>query len=78
MLKHIAIIADGNRRWAKLHNLPISHGYLEGLNTIETVCEWAIEKQIPYLTFYCFSTENWNRPPKEIDTIMSIGSKYII
>lgn len=76
MIKHIAIIADGNRRWAKEHNLPIHTGYAQGLVAIENCCEWAILKNIKYLTIYCFSTENWNRPEKEINILLELARQY--
>lgn len=76
MLKHIAVIADGNRRWAKQRHLPTGLGYMQGLVTIENLCEWAIAANVPYLTVYCFSTENWKRPPVEVNMIMSIGRDY--
>ena len=75
-MRHLAIIADGNRRWARQNNLPIELGYQQGLNTIERVCEWAIEHQIAFLSFYCFSTENWKRPQKEIDMIFKLADSY--
>jgi undecaprenyl diphosphate synthase len=65
-MNHLAIIADGNRRWAKQHNLSQEHGYWQGLKTIEHISEWAINNNIKYLTFYCLSTENWKREEKEI------------
>lgn len=75
-MRHLAIIADGNRRWARQNNLPIEFGYQQGLNTIERVCEWAIEHEIAFLSFYCFSTENWKRPQKEIDMIFKLADSY--
>ena len=78
MLNHIAIIADGNRRWAKERFLPSDMGYMQGLVTIENLCEWAIKNHIPYLTVYCFSTENWKRPPREVNMIMQLGRDYIL
>ena len=75
-MRHLAIIADGNRRWARQNNLPIELGYQQGLNTIERICEWAIEHQIAFLSFYCFSTENWKRPQKEIDMIFKLADSY--
>lgn len=77
MLNHIAIIADGNRRWAKSKHLPKLMGYQAGLATIEKCCEWAIENQIAYLTIYCFSTENWNRSNEEVQMIMNLGKAYL-
>ena len=77
MLKHIAIIADGNRRWAELQDLPIEFGYTQGLVTIENLCTWALENNIPYLTVYCFSTENWKRPTNEVNMLMALGREHL-
>lgn len=78
MLNHLAIIADGNRRWAKKNNLPKAFGYQQALGVIENCCEWAISNNIKYLTFYVFSTENWNRTPEEIEMIMNLGMMYFL
>lgn len=75
-MKHLAIIADGNRRWAKAAGLPIKSGYLQGLVTIENCCDWAIAKNVDYLTVYCFSTENWRRPANEVDMLIGLGKWY--
>ena len=76
MLKHLALIADGNRRWAKENDLPYESGYLQGLTKIEECCLWAIDKNISYLTIYCFSTENWGRPKEEVDKLMEFARWY--
>ena len=76
MVKHIALIADGNRRWATANGLPYEAGYLQGLSTIERCCEWAISRGIKYLTIYCFSTENWGRPENEVDQLMNFARWY--
>lgn len=75
-LKHLAIIADGNRRWANANGLPINMGYVQGLTIIENCCDWAIKNTIPYITVYCFSTENWNRPKNEVDLLMDLARWY--
>ena len=75
-MKHLAVIADGNRRWARQHNLPVELGYQQGLNVIERTCEWAIENEVAFLSFYCFSTENWQRPQEEIDAIFQLADTY--
>lgn len=75
-MKHLAIIADGNRRWAVENGLPKEAGHAQGLVAIERICEWAIENHIPYLTFYCFSTENWGRAQSEVDHIMDLARFY--
>jgi undecaprenyl diphosphate synthase len=70
--KHVAIIMDGNRRWAKEHKLPIFEGHRIGEQKIEPVIDRAIELSIPYLTFWAFSTENWKRKEKEINFLMNL------
>jgi len=75
-MKHLAIIADGNRRWAHHNSLPIKSGYLQGLITVENCCDWAIENNIEYLTVYCFSTENWGRAKTEVDMLIGLGRWY--
>lgn len=75
-MKHLAIIADGNRRWAKENSLPTKAGYLQGLTAIERCCAWAIENKVEYLTVFCFSTENWNRPKHEVDLLMNLARWY--
>lgn len=76
MIKHIALIADGNRRWAVKNNVPWEAGYLQGLTAIETCCEWAINRNIKHLTIYCFSTENWGRPENEVNQLMDFARWY--
>ena len=78
MMKHIALIADGNRRWAKENDLPIETGYLQGLAKIEECCLWAKDRNIDYLTIYCFSTENWGRPKEEVNKLMDFARWYFI
>lgn len=77
-MKHLAIIADGNRRWAAANNLPVKFGYLQGLTAIERCCGWAIDNKVPHLTVYCFSTENWNRPVAEVNAIMDLARYYFV
>ena len=76
MIKHMALIADGNRRWATANDLPWETGYLQGLTTIENCCEWAISRGVEYLTIYCFSTENWGRPENEVNQLMDFARWY--
>lgn len=76
MMEHIALIADGNRRWARENELPWETGYLQGLNAIERCCDWAISRSIKYLTIYCFSTENWGRPENEVNQLMDFARWY--
>lgn len=75
-MKHLAIIADGNRRWAVQNELPMQAGYVQGLVVIERCCEWAIARNIPFLSVYCFSTENWRRGKEEVDLLFSLADQY--
>ena len=75
-MRHLAIIADGNRRWAASQNLPKEAGHAQGLNVIERCCEWAISRDVKMLTVYCFSTENWGRENGEVDHIMDLARWY--
>lgn len=71
-VRHVAFIMDGNRRWAREHNLHITAGHTKGYHRIETIVDYAHKKQIPFLTFWAFSTENWNREKKEVEFLMQI------
>ena len=70
--RHVAVIMDGNGRWAKQRNLERSQGHVEGVNTVRKITEIASEIGIGYLTLYTFSTENWNRPKDEVDALMNL------
>lgn len=70
--KHVAIIMDGNGRWAKERNLDRSAGHIEGVNTVRSITDLADRLGVKYLTLYTFSTENWNRPQSEIDALMEL------
>lgn len=70
--RHVAVIMDGNGRWAKSHGLPRSAGHVEGVNTVRKITEIASELGIGYLTLYTFSTENWGRPKEEVDALMHL------
>jgi undecaprenyl diphosphate synthase len=70
--QHVAIIMDGNGRWAKARGLNRSEGHVEGVNTVRRITEIASEVGIKYLTLYTFSTENWNRPQAEVDALMAL------
>jgi undecaprenyl diphosphate synthase len=70
--QHIGIIMDGNGRWAKAQGLPRTEGHRAGVKAFDTICEYACDLGIPYLTFYAFSTENWSRPQAEVDAIMNL------
>lgn len=74
---HIAIIMDGNGRWAKKRKMPRSIGHQQGAKRLEEVCRAAAEMGIQYLTVYAFSTENWTRPEDEIHTLMKILRNYL-
>ena len=73
---HIAIILDGNGRWAKKRFLPRNMGHLEGAKRVEQICEDAWNLGIKYLTVYAFSTENWGRPQAEINALFSLLVEY--
>lgn len=75
--KHVAIIMDGNGRWAKKRLLPRTAGHVQGSKVAEQICEDAYNLGIEYLTIYAFSTENWSRPQKEVDTLMDLLRKYM-
>lgn len=71
-LQHIAIIMDGNRRWAKDHNLPSAVGHKKGVDALKTTVMACHKFGIKYLTVYAFSTENWNRKPEEVNFLMEL------
>lgn len=75
--KHVAIIMDGNGRWAKLHNLPRIAGHRAGIRTIRRIIEATRELNIKYLTLYTFSKENWARPKTEVKSLFSLLKYYI-
>ncbi|MDF2989394.1 MAG: undecaprenyl diphosphate synthase [Eubacterium sp.] len=75
--KHIAIMMDGNGRWAKRRMMPRKMGHVEGGKVLETICESTNKLGIKYLTVYAFSTENWSRPKDEVDGIMKLFRKYL-
>ena len=70
MPKHIAIIMDGNRRWAKAKGMPASFGHKEGAKTLEKIVRYANKIGIEYITVYAFSTENWKRTEEEVKSLM--------
>ena len=76
-LKHIAIIMDGNRRWAKLKNLPSAMGHKKGVDALKTTLKACDDFGIKYLTVYAFSTENWNRKQEEVDFLMDLFCKTL-
>lgn len=77
MPRHVAIILDGNGRWAKAKGMPRNYGHVQGAKTVEVICEEAYRMGIQYLTVYAFSTENWNRPQKEVDALMKLLRDYM-
>jgi len=74
---HVAIILDGNGRWAKSKGMPRNYGHVQGAKTVEVICEEAYKMGIQYLTVYAFSTENWNRPQDEVDALMKLLRNYM-
>lgn len=75
--QHVAIILDGNGRWAKAKGMPRNYGHVQGAKTVEVICEEAYKMGIQYLTVYAFSTENWNRPQEEVDALMKLLRNYM-
>lgn len=75
--KHIAIIMDGNRRWAKAKGMPIAFGHKEGAKTLEKIVRYANKIGLEYITVYAFSTENWKRAEEEVKSLMLILQNYI-
>ena len=75
--QHVAIILDGNGRWAKAKGMPRNYGHAQGSKNVERICEEAWKMGIKYLTVYAFSTENWNRPKDEVDALMKLLRSYM-
>ena len=75
--KHVAIIMDGNGRWAQNHSLPRVEGHWEGVKVVDRIVTLSRKLNLEALTLYSFSDENWNRPPEEINTLMKILSFYL-
>ncbi len=76
--QHVAIIMDGNGRWARQRMMPRNYGHKVGAENVEQICEDAWNLGIKYLTVYAFSTENWKRPQAEVDTLMKLFYKYLV
>ncbi len=74
---HVAIIMDGNGRWAKKRMMPRNYGHNQGSKVVEKICEDAYHMGIKYLTIYAFSTENWNRPKSEVNELMKLLRTYL-
>lgn len=77
MPKHIAIIMDGNRRWAKAKGKPVSYGHKEGAKTLEKIVRYANKIGLEYITVYAFSTENWKRAEEEVKALMLLLQNYL-
>ncbi len=75
--RHVAIILDGNGRWAKKRLMPRNYGHSQGSRNVERICEDAWRMGIKYLTVYAFSTENWSRPADEVDALMKLLRSYL-
>lgn len=76
--KHVAIILDGNGRWAKKRNMPRNYGHVQGSKVVEQIIEDGYKMGIEYITVYAFSTENWKRSADEVDALMKLLAKYLI
>lgn len=76
--KHVAIILDGNGRWAKSKGMPRNYGHMQGAKNVEVICKAAYDMGIEYVTMYAFSTENWNRPKDEVDALMKLLESYLV
>lgn len=74
---HVAIILDGNGRWAKKKRMPRNYGHMQGAKNVEKICEEAYNIGIKYLTVYAFSTENWKRPDDEVGALMKLLRNYL-
>ena len=75
--QHVAIILDGNGRWAKAKGMPRNYGHTAGAKNVETVCQAAHDLGVKYVTMYAFSTENWNRPEGEVEALMKLLESYL-
>ena len=76
--RHLAVILDGNGRWAKKRGLPRTAGHVQGAKNVEDMCEWVWNHGVEYFTVYAFSTENWSRPAEEVKTLMKLLRDYMI
>lgn len=75
--RHIAIILDGNGRWAKSKGMPRNYGHTIGAKNVEVICKAAYDMGVEYVTMYAFSTENWNRPDGEVEALMKLLRSYL-
>ena len=76
--RHIAVVMDGNGRWAKKRGLPRTAGHTAGAKVFENICLYANSIGVETMTFYAFSTENWKRPKEEVDTLMKLFGDYLL
>ena len=76
-LRHLAVILDGNGRWAKSKGLPRNAGHIQGAKVVEEMCELVWKHNIEYFTVYAFSTENWSRPEEEVSALMKLLREYM-
>jgi len=77
-MQHLGIICDGNRRWARERGLPTLEGHRKGIDRVEGLIAAAKEAKIPYISFFVFSTENWDRSKKEVAYLMKLAEKHIM
>ena len=75
--EHVAIILDGNGRWAKAKGMPRNYGHMQGAKAVESILVDARDMGIKYLTVYAFSTENWSRPESEVSALMTLFRQYL-
>ncbi|MCX7882059.1 MAG: polyprenyl diphosphate synthase [Brevinematales bacterium] len=75
--RHVAFIMDGNGRWARRRLLPRNEGHKKGYQVLKTIIEFNEHLKIPYISAYAFSTENWNRPPEEVEFLMTMAGRVI-
>lgn len=75
--RHVAVIMDGNGRWAKQRSLPRTAGHRAGAKVVEKLLECCLNAGVRYVTLFCFSTENWNRPKDEVNTLFSMLNEYL-
>jgi len=76
--RHVAIIMDGNNRWAQQQGLPRIEGHRRGVDTVRMVCETSVELGLDAVTLYCLSSENWKRPKEEVDFLMLLLEQYLV
>jgi len=77
-LNHIGVIMDGNRRWARSHAFELTRGYDIGSEKFGHMCEWCLQDNVPFLTVYAFSTENWKRSDRELRHLFNLMEKYFL